>query len=179
MACKEQPYECTMIWGTTSCWVFIKTTQGEETILLARQGFADIDEAHAVLTDFIVEYGEGNVSYSVNDPHYHNCNIVVSLDEIPDCYEITMVLDFEKTSVPLPEVLLRYREFRAVRADGPTRMICKFYDWAFTEERATTFIQHYENLYSSLKVSKGGGGTILSTTIKKLGPEVANSPIIF
>ncbi len=164
-----------------NCWVFVKTTPGEETILLARGGLT-VDEAFAIHDGYEAEYGEDNVMWTVNYPGGIN-DFELDLFEIDssaitNCYELTMTIDFTGAEVPPRERLLGYG-FRGVRING-TIVVGKKYFWAYTEEGASLCIQWAENSAESYFNRWYGGGTIIdASTIKNLGPEVHDMPMEF
>ena len=144
------------------CWVFVKTTPGEETILLAKSenGYFPRDQWLSTLADFQSEYGEENISWRESDLTRPRP------EAVPYCYEITTVSNITNSYLK--------RENLIEKEDGDV-VIFKFYTWAFTENEIDRHIasnEYYNNKY-------GYGDKIVSITKKKLGPEVLNMPIEF
>jgi hypothetical protein len=160
-------------WG---CWVFVTTTENP-VLLLAKSG-PSAQEAIAIEANFKSQYGKENIDAGYGVPRRRDSdgNYIPINDPTtkPNCYEITMTLSFPDT--PPINGLFSFG-FQAVKTNENTA-ICKWYDWALTEDDAEYLIPRLENWY---KYSRdGGGGTIMgTTTIKKLGTEVHNMPIIF
>ncbi len=177
VGCEPGGGEPAPAWG---CWVFVTTTQNP-TLLLAKSGYSG-KEALAVQAKFESQYGKKNVMWGYDFPidgYTPDGQMYKDLypDAVPNCYEITITIDFSNGSMPSKSSLLSYG-FRGVRIDGNIA-ICKEYLWAFTEEGAGYLIPAVENGYNSY-IAKEYGGTIVGiTTIANLGPYVENRPITF
>ncbi len=78
-----------------NCVVYVNTTSGEESILLARSVFAkETDEEYSSLFADFPEY-EQSLKIELHAPveeHYHNAHKVPLTGEKPNCYELTMTL---------------------------------------------------------------------------------------
>jgi hypothetical protein len=144
------------------CSVFVSTTPGKETILLARSGLPYLDEYAKILAGFETEYGAEYIKYNNRDPYRPHP------EAVPSCYELTMTVNIAESSHDLPAW------FMAVKIDGDTR-IYKFYEWTCSEKDAERFTPWLTELYKNY----GGGGTIVDISIRNLGPEVKNMPIEF
>lgn len=166
-------------WG---CYVFVTTSPGEEMILLAKSGLS-FPEVQVIFEDLKLQYGKDNVMWGFGSLRHKEPDgtytYITAPETPPDCYEITMTLDFSDTSVPAKNDFFDYG-FRGVKIIGNTA-VCKWYDWACTEEDAENLIAWRESQYNGYYNNHtAGGGTIVgTTTMKKLGTEVHNMPIEF
>ena len=163
-----------------SCHVFVKTIPGEETILLAKSGLNGY-EVHDIGAYFELKYGRDNIrgggAYHV-PYHKRSDGIYIALygpEITPDCYEITMTLEFLGT--PPPVMDFYSHNFAAVRINGNIA-IGKYYGWALKED-AGDLIPRVDSWNNVSQWATDSDGTIISATIKNLGPEVLNMPIEF
>ena len=144
------------------CSIFVKTTPGEETILLAKSespGSDYMEKQAELLAEFKSIYGETNVLLST-------ANIErPEIGSVPNLYEITMTADVnDDWTWPLIQ-----------KADENTR-IYKFYYWSCLEERVDMYISDLESKYKEY----GYGERIISSTKNNLGAgEIRNMPITF
>ena len=145
------------------CIIFVKTSPGEEAILLAKSenGYFSNEDMLTLLADFQSDYGVENISW-------FNTNLTrPELEAVPDCYEITMTCNIADPPQGWYPIMVE-------KIEGNIR-IFKLYGWAFTENYIDSVISSIEDYYNKYSYD----GNIISTTKKNLGPEVNNEFIIF
>jgi hypothetical protein len=184
VACNDEPDQLPPVIMPdpyADCAMFAITIPGKEKILLATRGITHYD-ALDIHKANVEKYGEGNVSCQLNFPNGINDNgldyLAANPGDVTNCYEITITTKLADFVIPSPEQLRRNLLDGGVSAVmiADDIAIYKTYDWAFTEERAEELMRYHEK---SFYERVAGIGTHVKTTIKNLGPEIHNEPVIF
>jgi hypothetical protein len=147
--------------------IFLKTTPGEETVLLADSKISErlgvlLEEQNAILSNFESLYGKENVRVAVDlwggDPM------------VAYCYELTLTMEFPESAVPSAEQIAYSSGLMVSRLDGCIA-ICKTYVWAASDQEAERKLKSREARHTKYLIG--------TSTIKNLGHEVHNMPIEF
>jgi hypothetical protein len=179
MACKEQQLDTSILPNPACIPIFLKTTQGEETVLLADSKISEKkgvsrEEQRAIRADFESEYGKENIRVTGGIPVGEEYGSDFDPKTEPNCYELTITIELPESSVLSAESIASYYGFLVKRLDEHI-VICKTFDWAYSDNLATEWLKYIENsLVRVHSVSIVG-----TSTIKRLGTEVHNIPIDF
>ncbi|MDR0907316.1 MAG: hypothetical protein LBM63_01695 [Rikenellaceae bacterium] len=179
IGCKQQQLGTSILPDPACIPIFLKTTKGEETILLADSRISEKkgvskEEQKAIRADFELQYGKENIRTTGGLPVDEEYSSDFNPKTEPNCYELTITIELPESSELSAESIASYYGFLAKRLDEHI-VICKRFEWAYSDNSATGWLKYIENSLGRVH----NVPTVGTSTIKKLGTEVHNLPIEF